>query len=71
MMMMLPAMVAGLVLFLAAELGGGIRAAAEQLDGTSGWVVALVVIVVLGLLDVSLFAGARRRFRRGRLVAGL
>jgi ABC-2 type transport system permease protein len=69
MMMMLPAMGVGLALFLVMQLAGGVQVAAERLDGTSGWAVALVVIAALGLLDIGLLFGARRRFRRGRLIA--
>ncbi len=69
MMMMLPAMAVGLLLFVVMQLAGGVQVAAEQLDGTSGWLVAFVVILILGLVDLGLLASARRRFRRGRLIA--
>ena len=71
MMLMLPAMVVGLLLFAVMQLSGGIGAAAERLEGTSGWVVASAVIALLALVDLSLVSGARRRFRRGRLIADL
>jgi hypothetical protein len=71
MMLMLPAMVVGLLLFGVMQLSGGIGVAAERLDGTSGWVVASAVIALLALIDLALVSSARRRFRRGRLIADL
>ncbi len=68
-MMLLPAMAAGLLLFVAMQLSGGIQLAADRLEGTSGWLIALIFIVVLGIIDVGLIVGARRRFQRGRLIA--
>ncbi len=68
MMLMLPAMGLGLLLFILAEMTGGIADAAAQLDGINGWLVALVVIAILVVVDVALLAVAQRRFRRGRLI---
>jgi ABC-2 type transport system permease protein len=71
MMLMLPAMVVGLLLFAVMQLSGGMGAAADGLQGVSGWAVALVVIGLLALVDLSLVTGAKRRFRRARLIADL
>jgi ABC-2 type transport system permease protein len=71
MMLMLPAMAAGLLLFVVMQLTGGVPAAAQRLEGTSGWVIALFVIALLALADVLLLGSARRRFRRSRLIADL
>ena len=70
-MLMLPAMVLGAGLLLLMETLGGVQVAAEQFDGISGWAVAAVAVVVLAILDVGAIAGARRRFRRGRLIKTL
>jgi ABC-2 type transport system permease protein len=68
-MMLLPAMAVGLLLFLVTQLSGGIGVAADRLEGTSGWLIAVIVIIVLALVDVGLIAVARRRFQRGQLIA--
>jgi ABC-2 type transport system permease protein len=68
MMLMLPAMALGMVLFLLAEMTGGVSQAAANLDGVSGWLVALVVIAIFVVIDAVLLVVAQRRFRRGRLI---
>ena len=71
MMLMLPAMGVGAVLFIVAEVTGGISSALAGLEGVSGWLMALVAVVSLAAVDVVLLAMARRRFRRGRLITEL
>lgn len=67
--LLLPAMAGGVLLFGAIQLSGGIDMAAERLEGANGWLIATVVIVVLAVVDLWLIASARRRFRRGWLIA--
>ncbi len=67
-MMLLPAMAVGLLLFVVMQLSGGIQVAADRLEGTSGWLIAVIVIIVLALVDLGLIAVARRRFQRGQLI---
>jgi hypothetical protein len=62
-------MAGGVLLFGVIQLSGGIGVAADRLEGASGWLIATVVIVVLALVDLWLIASARRRFRRGWLIA--
>jgi len=69
MMLMLPAMAVGLVLFVVAEMTGGISQAAASLDEVDGWMVALAVVVILVVTDAALLLVAQRRFRRSRLIA--
>ena len=69
MMLMLPAMGVGLLLLAAAELTGGVSAAAARLEGISGWLVALAIIAILVVIDAALLVMAHRRFRRSRLIA--
>jgi len=67
-MLMVPAMALGLLLFVLAEMTGGVGEAAAQLDGMNGWIIALAVIGALVVLDAAMLITARRRFRRNRLI---
>jgi ABC-2 type transport system permease protein len=71
MMLMLPAMVLGALLFILAEMTGGVRETVARLEGVNGWLVAFGVIAILAVIDVILLVIARRRFRRSRLITML
>ena len=64
-------MVLGFLVFVVAQLGGGIRDFAARLEGVDAGLVTLAVLAVLIMLVVLLFVMAQRRFQRGRLVATL
>jgi hypothetical protein len=51
------------------QLTGGVQQLAERLEGVSGWIPALAAVAFLAVIDASLLAVARRRFRRNRLIA--
>ena len=70
-MMFLPAMILGFLVFVVAQLGGGIRDFAARIEGMDAGLVTLAVLAVLVLLDVLLLVLAQRRFQRGRLIATL